>query len=67
MAYTFEKYVKSKEVQDAEAKAAEYNTYNESQAVKDSRRKMTDYETNNNPGGPFQSITSALSAITSVT
>ena len=50
MAYTFKEYVKSKEVKDAEAKAAEYNTHNESQAVKDSRNKMTDYETNNNPG-----------------
>ena len=68
MAYTFKEYVKSKEVKDAEAKAAEYNTYNESQAVKDSRDKMTDYETNNkvaewNGGTYGQAVNDAWNAI----
>lgn len=51
MAYTFKEYVKSKEVEEAEKKAAEYDTtYEDPQSVTDLWKKMTDYETNNNPG-----------------
>lgn len=49
MPYEFKQFTKSKDLKNAEAKAAKYDTYVESDAVADYRNKMTEYESNNKP------------------